>query len=410
LRPSSNHGLSIILARPPSTRTEPVLTPLLACLIVLLALGAAERLARDRAIRAVPIRVHVNGTRAKSTVTRLIWSALVEAGVPTIAKTTGTAARILLPDRREIPVTRRGPANIREQLALLRLARRSGARAVVVECMALDPFLQRVTEREMIRATIGVITNVRLDHTEVMGPNRTAIAAALANTVPSGGVLVTGPAPCAPPIRRRADALGTRVVEADADAGRDNTPGGERWVGEDVALALAVTRELGIDDRVARRGFATAPRDPGAMRQGHATLRGGEIHWLDATAANDPESLDLLLDEFGPWQDAIDERDAGRARIVVYHHRDDRAPRLDCFADCSRAFAAADHLVVSGARPPLSVWRRLAQKRPASGLAFVAVADMPRWLAARASATVVFCGNTRGLSVPRVLEEAATCD
>jgi gamma-polyglutamate synthase len=384
-----------------------VLTPLLACLIVLLALGAAERLARDRAIRAVPIRVHVNGTRAKSTVTRLIWSALVEAGVPAIAKTTGTAARILLPDGREIPVARRGPANIREQLALLRLARRSGARAAVVECMALDPFLQRVTEREMIRATIGVITNVRLDHTEVMGPDRPSIAAALANTVPEGGVLVTGPAPCAPAFRRRAEAVGTRVVEADADAGRASAPGGARWLSEDVSIALAVTRELGIVDAVAQRGFARAPRDPGATRQGRVTLRGGEIDWLDATSANDPESLDLLLEEFRPWRDEMDERTAGRARIVVYHHRDDRAPRLDCFADCSGAFAAADHLIVSGARPPLTVWRRLARKRPAGGLAFVAAADMPRWLAARASATVVFCGNTRHLVVPRLLEEAA---
>jgi poly-gamma-glutamate synthase PgsB/CapB len=386
-----------------------VLTPLLACLVVLLALGAAERLARDRAIRAVPIRVHVNGTRAKSTVTRLIWSALVEAGVPAIAKTTGTAARILLPDGREIPVTRHGPANIREQLALLRLARRSGARAAVVECMALDPFLQRVTEREMIRATIGVITNVRLDHTEVMGPDRPAIAAALANTVPSAGVLVTGPAPCAPSIRRTAESVGTRVVEADAGASRNSAPGGERWLGEDTAIALAVTRELGIDDAVARRGFARAPRDPGATRQGRATLRRGEIRWLDATAANDPESLDLLLDEFGPWREAMDDRAAGRTRIVVYHHRDDRVPRLDCFAEHSRAFAAADLLIVSGARPPLTVWRRLARKRPADGLAFVAAADMPGWLAARPSATVAFCGNTRGLGVPRLLEEAATC-
>jgi gamma-polyglutamate synthase len=382
--------------------------PLLVCLIVLLALGAAERLARDRAIRAVPIRVHVNGTRAKSTVTRLIWSALAEAGIPAIAKTTGTAARIVLPDGREIPVTRRGPANIREQLALLRLARRSGARAAVVECMALDPFLQQVTEREMIRATIGVITNVRLDHTEVMGPDRLSIADALANTVPAGGVLVTGPAQCAPPFRRRAEAVGTRIVEAVADADRDDPPGVERWLGEDIAIAFAVTRELGIDDAVARRGFARAPRDPGATRRGCETLRTGEVRWLDATAANDPESLDLLLGEFGPWIEGMGDRTAGHARILVYHHRDDRVPRLDCFADHSQALAACDHLVVTGTRPPLTVSRRLARKRPAGGFAFVATADMPEWLAARAPATVVFCGNTRGLVVPRLLEEAAT--
>jgi poly-gamma-glutamate synthase PgsB/CapB len=384
-----------------------VLTPLIACLIVLLALGIAERLARDRAIRAVPIRIHVNGTRAKSTVTRLIWSALAEAGVPAIAKTTGTAARILLPDGREIPVTRRGPANVREQLALLRLARRSGARAAVVECMALDPFLQQVTEREMIRSTIGVITNVRLDHTDVMGPDLPSIAAVLANTVPAGGVLVAGPSAFAPPIRQTAAAVGTRVVETAPDTGRDGAQRGERWLREDVALALAVTRELGIEDAVAHRGFARAPQDPGAARHGRAVLRRGVIRWLDATAANDPESLDLLLEEFGPWHEAMDERADGRARVVVYHHRDDRAARLGCFADHARAFAVSDHVIVTGARPPLSVWRRLVRERPAGGATFVASADLPDWLAARASATVVFCGNTRGLVVPRLLEEAA---
>ena len=87
------------------------------CLLVLLALGLAERVARDRALAALPIRIHVNGTRAKSTVTRLIWSALLEAGIPAVAKTTGTAPRLLLPDGREVPLRRRGPANIREQLA-----------------------------------------------------------------------------------------------------------------------------------------------------------------------------------------------------------------------------------------------------------------------------------------------------
>jgi hypothetical protein len=197
-------------------------------------------------------------------------------------------------------------------------------------------------------------------------------------------------------------------VEAAADARPDGTPGGERWLGEDIAIALAVTRELRIDDAVAQRGFANAPQDPGATRQGCAMLPSGEIRWLDATAANDPESLDLLLEEFGPWLEAKGDRLPGRPRIVVYHHRDDRVPRLDCFAEHSRAFAAADHLIVSGARPPLTVWRRLARKRPAGGLAFVAAADMPGWLAARSSATVAFCGNTRGLVVPRLLEEAAT--
>jgi gamma-polyglutamate synthase len=382
------------------------------CLFVLLALGVVERVARDRALRQLPIRIHVNGTRAKSTVTRLIWSALLEAGIPAIAKTTGTSPRVLYPDRREVTLRRHGPANIREQLAFIRQARRSGARAVVVECMAIDPELQRVTERQMIRATIGVITNVRRDHTEVMGHGLTSIAGALANTIPAAGVLATSAFSFTPDFRRRAMQLGTRLMVAGAV--RDtpaNLDGGARWLAEDTSLALVVTRQLGIDDGVARAGFARAPQDPGAARQGSSPLPRGSLQWLDATAANDPESLALLLDEFDPWCGSPRERGAALRRIMVYHHRDDRGPRLECFARHCRAFALADRLVISGARPPVTLWKMVTGGRAVGTTEFVGTRRLPAWLAAHAGdAAVVVCGNTRGLDVPRLVEEAASHD
>jgi hypothetical protein len=219
-------------------------------------------------------------------------------------------------------------------------------------------------------------------------------------------VLIVGPSEFTPLFERRAAEAGTRVVvaegeEADAAAG----PAGQ-WLRDDLAVALAVTRELGIDDEGARRGFERAPSDPGAARHGRATLGGGETDWLDATAANDPDSLELLLRDFAPWRAG----GAGRPRILVYHHRDDRGPRLECFARHSAALAACDHLVVSGARPPRVSWHRLAAVRSADRLSFVATRDLPRWLARREPSVVAFCGNTRGVDVPRLLEEAATCD
>jgi gamma-polyglutamate synthase len=382
------------------------------CLFVLLALGILERVARDRALRQLPIRIHVNGTRAKSTVTRLIWSALLEAGIPAIAKTTGTSPRVLYPDRREVTLRRHGPANIREQLAFIRQARRSGARAVVVECMAIDPELQRVTERQMIRATIGVITNVRRDHTEVMGHGLASIAGALAGTIPAAGVLATSAFSCTPDFRRRAMQLGTRLVVADAP--RDAPAildAGARWLAEDASLALVVTRQLGIDDGVARAGFARAPQDPGAARQGSSPLPRGPLRWLDATAANDPESLALLLEEFEPWRGSPRERGAALRRIMVYHHRDDRGPRLECFARHCRAFALADRLVISGARPPVTLWKMVTGGRAVDTTEFVGTRRLAAWLAAHAGdAAVVVCGNTRGLDVPRLVEEAASHD
>ncbi|MEI6197433.1 MAG: poly-gamma-glutamate synthase PgsB, partial [Verrucomicrobiota bacterium] len=140
----------------------PFLTAISICLILLVGLGLLERFLRGRAWKAVPIRIHVNGTRGKSSVTRLIWAALREAGIPTVAKTTGAAPRLLLPDGSERPVKRHGKPNIREQLRTLLLARRLGARAVVLECMALAPELQWIAEHSMARATVGVIANARM--------------------------------------------------------------------------------------------------------------------------------------------------------------------------------------------------------------------------------------------------------
>ncbi|HPG96753.1 MAG TPA: poly-gamma-glutamate synthase PgsB, partial [Rectinema sp.] len=57
-----------------------------------------EYQAHCRRLKAVPIRILVNGTRGKSTVTRLIAAGLAAGGLRVYAKTTGSAARIILPD------------------------------------------------------------------------------------------------------------------------------------------------------------------------------------------------------------------------------------------------------------------------------------------------------------------------
>ncbi|GAH01188.1 unnamed protein product, partial [marine sediment metagenome] len=40
---------------------------------------------------------------------------------------------------------------------------------LVVECMAISPELQWVSEHKIVKSTIGVITNVREDHLEDVG-------------------------------------------------------------------------------------------------------------------------------------------------------------------------------------------------------------------------------------------------
>jgi hypothetical protein len=66
-----------------------------------------ERRDYERQLGKLKIRIYVNGIRGKSTVTRLIAGVLREAGIQTLAKTTGSAARVILPNGDEIPIRRR---------------------------------------------------------------------------------------------------------------------------------------------------------------------------------------------------------------------------------------------------------------------------------------------------------------
>ncbi|HAI87983.1 MAG TPA: poly-gamma-glutamate synthase PgsB, partial [Firmicutes bacterium] len=98
----------------------------------LLGAGVVENFLHQRCLRQIPVRVHVNGTRGKSTTTRLIAASLRAGGLRVIAKTTGTAARFIMEDGSELPVARSGGrANISEQMRVVRLAARHRVDAVV---------------------------------------------------------------------------------------------------------------------------------------------------------------------------------------------------------------------------------------------------------------------------------------
>jgi poly-gamma-glutamate synthase PgsB/CapB len=363
----------------------------LGCLVTLLAAGLVERLLRDRAHARVPIRVHVNGTRGKSTVTRLVAAALRAHGVPTLARVSGTEARIVLPDGTEGPVRRLGPANVREELRFLLLARRLGARAVVVECMAIRPDLQHATEREMVRATIGVVTNVRTDHTEVMGKSLPEIAASLASTVPRDGVLVLGAPDFVDDFRDRAEALGTRVVVAGPPVGASGAP----WLDEDTATALEVTRLLGVPDDVALRAMSATPADPGAFREHATSAAGRELLVLDARAANDPESFALLCGSsrvLGETTGPV---------LAVFNHRHDRPDRLRRFAPALAALPGAN-VLLTGDRPAFTL-SRAARRAGGPPYRFVPVSRLREAVEASGTCAVVLCGNTRGLPVAGVV-------
>ncbi|MFB3907463.1 MAG: poly-gamma-glutamate synthase PgsB [Candidatus Eisenbacteria bacterium] len=265
---------------------------LLLMLALVLVLWGHEAIRHRRALRALEIRIHVNGTRGKSSVTRLLAGALREANIPTFAKTTGSTARLIFPDGHEEPIVRVGSPNICEQIGVLDQARRSGARAIVMECMAVRPDLQKVCEHSIMKSSIGVCTNVRPDHLDVMGPTVDDVAVALSSTVPKRATAVLGDARFRSVYRKVAAARRSELIVSGPS---DLPPGamdGFRYVEheENVATALAVTRRLHIPDETALRGMYRATPDVGACTRWTLERSGRPIEFVNIFAANDLES------------------------------------------------------------------------------------------------------------------------
>ncbi|MBD3348021.1 MAG: poly-gamma-glutamate synthase PgsB [Candidatus Eisenbacteria bacterium] len=317
---------------------------ILLLVLAYLAYGILEYRMHIRNLRSVPIRVHVNGTRGKSSVTRLIAAGLRAGGVRAAAKTTGSAARYIDPEGAEEPVIRPGPPNIREQLSIFARARRDGAQALVVECMALRPDLQRISEHQIVKSTVGVITNVRPDHLDVMGPTVDDVGVALAGTVPRGSALFTSE-------RERAATLGAAARERGCDYHEVDSGGldagavrGFKYVEhpDNVALALAVCDHLGVPREKALAGMRDAEPDPGALTVHRVVDGGKEIEFINAFAANDRESTRAVWDTIAPREGA--DRDV----IVVASMRADRPDRAFQFGAILAEDLDADRYILTG--------------------------------------------------------------
>jgi hypothetical protein len=372
------------------------LLPFLAATLVLLYL-AVEATLHARRLRRIPVRIHVNGTRGKTSVVRLLAATLRQAGIRTVAKVTGDAPLLIRPDGTEQPIVRRGPARIQEQIWFVRQAVAWEAEAIVVECMALAPDLQRVSEERMIRATIGVITNVRPDHFEVMGDDLEAVAAALAGTIPRQGVLVTAERRFLADFRAWAAAKGSRTILADG-AGAGAQPAAP--ADEHAAIVAAVGAELGLAPP------AAAPA--GAMRTTwHLESGGRRIAFVNAFSANDPVSTALLQRRGaanGPpaWP-----------RVALLNNRADRPRRMLAFAEALRADDSYAAVALGGDLAAIALRKLRAPGRVAWSLQATSPARIVEEIGQRIGSrefTLVGMGNAKGLGLEcvRYFEEKGT--
>lgn len=302
---------------------------LLIMIIVVAIVGIIEYKRHQKRIYSIPIRIHINGTRGKSSVTRLVGAGLRAGGISTITKVTGTFPRLIIEDGTETYIHRKSSANIIEQLSIVKFAARRKAKALVMECMALQPQYQTITEKHMIHSNVGVMTNVRLDHVDIMGHTLPEIAETLGRTIPKNEHLFTGENIIPETLKEIADSRNTVSHFVDSQLVSQEEMKGFTYIEhrENVALSLAICEHLHVDRETALKGMYEAIPDSGALRCFHVQAFNKQIYFYNAFAANDPDSTYMV------WQKIRDEIGFEGTRIILLNTRQDRLDRARQLAD-----------------------------------------------------------------------------
>jgi poly-gamma-glutamate synthase PgsB/CapB len=317
---------------------------LLLLLIALLGYGIIELRNHHINVRKIPIRIQVNGTRGKSSVTRLIAGGLRAGGMRVVAKTTGTKPRFIISDKEEIPIKRLGKPNIIEETRIFRQAQKYKPQAIVIECMALVPEYQKTECNQLVLTTHGVITNARADHLDVMGPTVKDVAIALSGTIPKNGKFFTAENFYLPYFQATAQKRNTKLNHSNPNTITDEDMKGFTYVEheENVALALMVCEHLGINRSTALAGMYRATPDAGVLRIYTVEDFGKRLELVNTTAANDPDSIAML------WEKCLKHFSALPQVVVLVNCRDDRVDRSQQLGELVAKQFPANFYVATG--------------------------------------------------------------
>lgn len=272
-----------------------------------------ERLLINYYRKKIPLIIHINGIRGKSTTTRLIDAGLRNCGYKVFSKTTGTIPTMIDSNNQDIVIKRLGKANIREQIKMLRKAAKENVDVLVLECMAVNPELQKICEEKILKANISVITNVRMDHIKDMGNTLEELALALSNTTPSNGKLIVNDSEFNKLFADVATKKNSQLVVAkgydgieDLDTFKDN-----------IAIALEVARQLNLDEQQFFEGMKMYHKDIGA----YCELKKENTIFLNGFSINDPDSIKIA------YEKVVQKYDKNELTILL-NSRSDRPTRV----------------------------------------------------------------------------------
>ncbi len=291
---------------------------LIELIIIALALGYFDYIILEKAIcskrrKSFKYVIHVNGIRGKSTTTRLIDAGFRGCGFKVFSKTTGTLPYIINTENNDIKIKRLGNANIREQIKMINKAYKEQAEVLILECMAVNPELQYISEHHILHADATIITNIRLDHIQDMGEDLEDIAYAFCNTIPTNGHLIINESEYIKLFEEYSKKLNTKCHIAEPYKVEDTFD----TFAENIAVALELAKALNLDVEKFYEGMKKYHHDFGAFKK----IRLDNTIFLNGFSINDPESIKVVYNEI------IKQYDANKLTILL-NSRSDRPTRV----------------------------------------------------------------------------------
>ena len=270
-----------------------------------------EKKSNDRYLSSFKYVIHVNGIRGKTSVCRLIDANLRGAGYKVFTKTTGSTPFYIDTSGNEHLIKRKGTVNIKEQLNIIKLAYKEKAEILIIECMAVNPELQKISQKNIVKGKINVITNVRYDHIFEMGESLDEIAENLSNTIPENGMLFTSDEKYFDYFCNECNKHSSKAILCKTDNDIEN---------ENYAIAYEIGKLFGISSKEFLRNIQYYIEDFGACKIYELQ---NNIKFLNLFSVNDPISTLSKLHKFS--------RDT-KAITFIYNHRLDRPDRLLLFS------------------------------------------------------------------------------
>jgi gamma-polyglutamate synthase len=308
-----------------------------------IAMLSVEALIVKKRVRNIHLRIHVNGTRGKSSVSEYIAAGL-RTNKNVLCKVTGVKPTIIYPDGKKEIIKRKGRARVKEQFEMVRLASKLHVDALVLECMSILPELQIVESRNLT-PQIYVITNIRDDHREEMGVALDEQAKAICSAIPRNTTVLTSEDKFLPLIKQYSRKKNCNLISVNKldPEYLSRIPDGIFDV--NIALALEACAIAGIDKETAFANILNAiNNNPVPMLE--FLDKNKSIRFVDGFAVNDVPSARGFLQY---WKNKFDEPEE---LLVILNTRNDRPLRSVQFAEWLGKEESLSKIILTGTHIP----------------------------------------------------------